>query len=255
VSLGLLACNSSRPREQVFNKPYDPVAIRKAMTPAQAGPRQEGIALAIVLDTSGSMQETVPGENQRPTPKLQVARQALLELLEDMRAYTGKNPDTRILVGIYEFSHRLGLPPCRTVFPPGVPDIAVIREAVQKLVPEGTTPIGDAMILAKRDLDSTGMTRRHLLVITDGENTIGYLPGDVARVIAAEPEADRAGIYFVAFDVDAEAFDPVKEAGGLVLSAGNEKQLSEALDSIVTGRVFVSPPVEPAAPPHPAIKR
>jgi hypothetical protein len=92
-------------------------------------------------------------------------------------------------------------------------------------------------------------------VITDGENTIGYLPGDVARVIAEEPEADRAGIDFVAFDVDAEAFDPVKEAGGLVLSAGSEKQLSDALDSIVTGRIFVPPPPEPSAPPHPTVKR
>jgi hypothetical protein len=251
---GVAGCTSSRPKEPIFNKPNDPVAIRKLMTPAPAPPSGEGTAIAIVLDTSGSMKEPVEGANLQPASKMEIARKALLRLVRQIRGFTEKDPAARILVGIYEFSYRKDQPPCREVFKLGAPDTAQIETAVTKLVPDGTTPIGDAMIMAARDLDASGMARRHMLVITDGENTIGYLPGDVARVIAEKSEAGRISIYFVAFDVAAEAFDPVKEAGGLVLAAEDETQLTDALDAVISGKIFVPPPAE-TAPGHPNIKR
>ena len=47
------------------------------------------------------------------------------------------------------------------------------------LDPEGGTPIGQAMVTAKLALDATGLSRRHLLVVSDGENTDGFRPEDV----------------------------------------------------------------------------
>jgi len=106
---------------------------------------------------------------------------------------------------------------------------------------------------AKRDLDATGLSHRHILVITDGENNRGYMPGDVTRVISQEPEAGRAAVYFIAFDVGAEVFDPVKASGGLVLSAQGEQQLTDTLDYILTGKILVEQPAVPSTPPHPSI--
>jgi hypothetical protein len=95
------------------------------------------------------------------------------------------------------------------------------------------------MITAKRELDATGLSRRHLLVVTDGENTRGFQPDRVARAIGLRPEAERPSIYFVAFDIDERRFKGVKDAGGLVLAAANAKELNDTLDTLLRGKILV----------------
>jgi hypothetical protein len=82
-------------------------------------------------------------------------------------------------------------------------------------------------------LDATGLSKRHIVVITDGENTAGYAPQDVTRAIVNQTDNDRSSIYFVAFDVAASKFNAVKDAGGLVLAASNETGLRETLDYLL----------------------
>jgi hypothetical protein len=103
------------------------------------------------------------------------------------------------------------------------------------------------MIQAKRDLDATGLSRRHILVVTDGENNRGYAPADVASVLARLPESARPSVYFVAFDIAAERFKAVREAGGLVLAAANETDLGQTFDYLLTGKILAE---QPAAPPR-----
>lgn len=244
------ACSGSRSGKSEFNKAGNPETIRKLMTPASVGTRQDGIALAILLDTSGSMKDPVPGNDSRPVAKIQVAQFALIDLIRLLNIFIKENPSKKVLAGIYEFSSRKGQPSCREVVKLGPPDVGAAETAIRGLVPEGTTPIGDAMIAAQRDLDSTGISNRHILVITDGENTVGYLPGDVAEVISQEPADLRSAVYFIAFDVGAEVFDSVKNAGGLVVAANSERQLTDALDFILSGKVLVQPEGTPY-PPHP----
>ena len=98
------------------------------------------------------------------------------------------------------------------------------------------------MIVAKRNLDATGLSKRHILVITDGENTTGYSPSDVTQVISSQSDMDRASIYFVAFDVAAAKFNSVREAGGLVLAASNETDLKGTLDYLLTGKILAEQP-------------
>jgi hypothetical protein len=81
-------------------------------------------------------------------------------------------------------------------------------------------------------------------VITDGENTRGYSPGDVTRVISSQNEADRASIYFVAFDVEASKFNSVRDSGGLVLPASDEIELKGTLDYLLTGKILAEQPVQ-----------
>jgi hypothetical protein len=208
--------------------------------------RQEGIAAAILVDTSGSMEDQVVGSDGSSVRKIAVARRAVVDLIRQFEQYARKNPERPVLVGVYEFSSRDRQQHCRSIVGMGPPDLAAAEAAVEQIMPRGGTPIGDAMIRANRDLDLTGMSRRHILVVTDGKNNKGYSPGAVADAIARQPQEDRASVYFVAFDVSAERFNAVKEAGGLVLEAANERELNQTMDFILTGRILVEQPTVPA---------
>ncbi len=205
-------------------------------------PRQEGTAAVILMDTSGSMNETVPDASGKPERKIVIARRAAGEVVRRFSAHAAKDPSRPLLVGIYEFSARDRQPACRPVISLGPPRAQEALAALDKMDPDGGTPIGDAMIAAKKDLDLTGMSRRHILVVTDGENNRGYSPDAVAAFLSTQAEADRASVYFIAFNVSAEKFNPVKEAGALVLAAENESDLNQTLDFVLTGKILAEQP-------------
>ena len=121
----------------------------------------------------------------------------------------------------------------------GTPDRTRADAALAALRPDGGTPIGQAMITAKQELDRTGLTRRHLLVVTDGENTDGFPPDRVAAGIGRRPEAERPSIYFVAFDIEASRFRSVRDAGALVLAAANARELNDTLDGLLRGKILI----------------
>ena len=207
---------------------------------------QEGIAAAILMDTSGSMNDDVADVGGDKKPKIDIARRAATDCLRQFEEFARKNPERRVLVGVYEFSSREHQPSCRKVVALGPPDASSAAAAIAAMRPSGGTPIGNAIIQAKLDLDATGMARRHILVVTDGENNVGYSPGDVANALTQIPEEERASLYFVAFDVAADRFTSVKDAGGLVLAAASGSDLKQTLDFVLTGKILVE---QPASPP------
>lgn len=213
--------------------------VDEELVPEKAVEAREGLAAAIAIDVSGSMDEEVPGETKRKEPKIDIARRAALELVDQFASYARDHQDEPVLLGVYEFSRRRGEPDCRTVVAMGPPDRERAAAAIAKLDADGGTPIGQAMITAKRALDETGLTRRHLLVVTDGENTDGVSPDRVAVAIGKRPDAERPSIYFVAFDIEASRFSRVRDAGGLVLSAANATELNNTLDMLLRGKILV----------------
>ena len=200
---------------------------------------REGLAAAIVIDVSGSMDDRVTGEDGRRARKIDVARRAARDLIEQFAAYAEEHKDEAVLLGVYEFSRRDNKPDCRPIIPMGPPDRTRADSALARLDPEGGTPIGQAMITAKKALDGTGLSRRHLLIVSDGENTDGFRPEEVAAAISRRPDAERPSIYFVAFDIEARRFNGVREAGGLVLSAANARELNDTLDMLLKGKILV----------------
>jgi Mg-chelatase subunit ChlD len=200
---------------------------------------REGLAAAILIDVSGSMAEEVAGRDRRKEPKIEIARRAALDLVNQFASYAADHKDEPVQLGIYEFSRRSGEPDCRPVIAMSTPDRDQAASAIARLKADGGTPIGSAMIVAKRALDGTGLTRRHLLVVTDGENTDGVTPDRVAVAIGKRPDAERPSIYFVAFDIEASRFNRVRDAGGLVLSAANATELNSTLDTLLRGKILV----------------
>jgi len=216
--------------------------IQDALYQSNPAPPREGIAAMILIDTSGSMRESVRDADGNLQPKMKIAQQAALDLVNQFDTYARAHPDQNITLGIYEFSQRPPLPAARPVVNLGPPNPAAARSAILSMVPKGDTPIGDAMVVAKKSLDATGLSKRHILVITDGENTVGYSPADVTQVISAQSGDDRASIYFVAFDVAASTFNSVRNAGGLVLAASNETDLKGTLDYVLSGKILAEQP-------------
>jgi Mg-chelatase subunit ChlD len=218
---------------------------------------KDGVAAVVLVDVSGSMADRVrdaDGDRQR---KIVIARRATLDLVRSFETYAKGHPNESVLLGVYEFSQRNDQPAARVVIPVAPPDSAAAGARLEEMKARGGTPIGEAMIDARRALDATGLRRRHLLVVTDGENTDGVSPTDVARAMERQSESLRAPLYFVAFDVDAKAFAGVKEHGGLVLSAKDGGDLASTLDELLSDKILVEAPSPgperaPKAPtPHP----
>ncbi len=217
--------------------------VQAMMAPPAGIERREGTAVAVLVDTSGSMSEAV-ADGPGKAPKIDIAKRCLRSLIDQCVAFAGQHPDKPLLVGAYEFSARKGEPAVRLVIPIG-PASVLETQALDRMRPSGNTPIGDAMVAAKKDLDKTGLFRTHILVLTDGENNRGIAPSVVAQAIAGLPEESRSAIYFVAFDVAASRFNAVRDAGGLVLPASSGTELAQALDYILTGRILAEQPEPP----------
>ena len=220
----------------LFNSiPRGPHEDAEAPGPAA---RQPGIAIGLIVDVSGSMQQSVTGADGKPSPKIEIARRAAAALVKKAEDFQRTHPDRTLRLAIYEFSGDRG-DPCRRVVPLGAPDAAAASQALGRMSPGGGTPIGSAMAFARKDLDKAALMSGHLVVVTDGDNTEGPAPGEIMASFNRLSEQDRPSVYFVAFDVAAAAFAPVKNAGGLVLSAGDEKQLFETLDVIVGEKILI----------------
>lgn len=213
--------------------------IDAELAPADGAPPpalREGLAAAILIDTSGSMDRRAP--DSAGETKLEVARRAAMDLVDQFAKYAADHKNEPVLLGIFEFSGRAG-EDSREVVPMAPPDRDRAARAIADMRADGGTPIGSAMIRAKRALDATGLTRRHLLVVTDGENTDGHEPGDVTAAIGRRPPEERPSIYFVAFDIAANRFNQVRDAGGLVLGAATGKELGSTLDALLTGKILI----------------
>jgi Mg-chelatase subunit ChlD len=231
---GLAACQGSGRR----NRDRDRDARRGE--PESSAPYQSdveeglGAAVAILVDTSGSMRDEAPGDGR---PKHQVAQQALEAMLDATEAFIAKRPDFPIKIGIYSFSSNV-----RTLLPIQAYDRAAIRGALAGLPrPGGGTAIGEALRTARPDLYHAGVFRKYLLVVTDGDNTSGRSPDDVARDIFQKSEG-AVQIYFVAFDIDPDKFAFLKEVGGDVIGAGNGGELRTALDQVYQGKILAEAP-------------
>lgn len=218
----------------------EPTAVDEWLEPQGTVEARYGLAVAIAIDVSSSMNLVVDGRDGRAEAKIVTARRAALDLVDQFATYAREHPDEPVELGLYEFSDRgRDVPDCREVVPMGPPDRERAAAAIAGLVADGDTPIGQAMITTKRALDATGLTRRHLLLVTDGENTSGPTPQEVAVAIRRRPTTEQPAIYFVAFDVQATLFDAIRDAGGLVVSATNATELKTTLDVLLRDEILV----------------
>ena len=204
----------------------------------RAAPPAEGLALAIVYDTSGSMRDTVKATNGVPTPKYVIANRALVAIANQVNSYASNSAagPRRVDCGLFVFD--------QSSAKATVPFGPFQRDAIQDFAnnfksPAGSTPLGNALMIAGRAVLASPLKSKHVLVITDGVNTSGPDPSVTLPRLRQEAKDAAFSVHFVAFDVNADVFARIKKQDVTVVSAMNELQLDTQIQYILQKKILL----------------
>jgi hypothetical protein len=201
----------------------------------------EGVALAIVYDTSGSMKDVVHDKHGKSSPKFVIANRALTSVAGQIQNFITNSPDgkpRKVDAALFIFSGENAT----AAIPLGPFDATALQNwAASFRNPAGGTPLGNAVNAAARAVLDSPLPRKHVLVITDGVNTQGPQPSSVIPSLKNQAERNHSSVafHFIAFDVDAKVFDPVKKLGATVVSAADEAQLNTQVDFILQRKILL----------------
>jgi hypothetical protein len=210
---------------------------------------EDGVALAIIYDTSGSMQQTVRDSTGKSSSKYIIANRALAAVAKQIQAFAGGSAaggPRKVQAGLFVFSGDSA----RAAVEFGPFDAAALERFARNFShPNGNTPLGNVLSVATRTVMKSPLARKHVLIITDGENTAGPKPAEVMpRLQQQAREAQTTvSVHFVAFDVDAKVFDSVKKLGATVVGASDEKQLNTQLEYILQRKILLEEEEPPKA--------
>ena len=226
------------------------VAVSGLLSPvASSATDEDGVAVAIIYDTSGSMRETVKDANGKPTPKYVIANRALSDMARQIQTFSTNTTGAarKVQAGVFIFDRETAKEAVK--FGP-FDEQAIENWARQFSSPSGNTPLGNALTVASRAVLDSPLNRKHILVITDGINTAGPTPATVWPKLKkrAEGKGTSLSAHFVAFDVDAKVFDQIKQQGVTVVGAADEKQLDSQLQFIMQKKILLEDE-EPAKKP------
>jgi len=215
-------------------------ALGSSLAFASAG-EEDGVAVAIVYDTSGSMEKPVRDAAGKLAPKYLIANRALATVTRRIQQFAtnaAAGGPRKIHAGLFVFEGS----GARAALPFGPFDAPALLAWAQTFSsPNGGTPLGNAVHTAGRAVLNSGLIRKHVLVITDGESNVGPNPAAVLPGLKAQAEKKQTGlsVHFVAFDVDAKVFDGVKKLGATVVGAANETQLYTQLEFILEKKILL----------------
>ena len=202
---------------------------------------EDGVALGIVYDTSGSMQETVRDSEGKPAAKYLIANRALAAIAKQIQSFTTNTAGgeaRRVDAGLFIFNS----PGARAAVPFAKFDASAIENWVRDFhSPQGSTPLGNALNAAAQAVLRSPLSRKHVLVITDGISNTGPTPAEVLSRLKqqAASSQQQLSVHFVAFDVDAKVFAPVKKLDATVVGALDEKQLNTQLSFILQKKILL----------------
>jgi uncharacterized protein YegL len=215
------------------------IGLEQSTTCRAAG--EEGVALAIIYDTSGSMHDAVRDGSGHSSPKYIIANRALEAVAKQIQAFassTAGPAPRKVEAGLFVFSGDTA----REAVKFGPLDAAALEQFARTFsTPSGNTPLGNALSVATRKVMSSPLSRKHVLIITDGMNTAGPTPAAVMPKLKQQAEEKQmsVSVHFVAFDVDAKVFDSVKKLGATVVGASDEKQLNTQLEYILQRKILL----------------
>jgi hypothetical protein len=238
-------------RTQMKNVPLIAVLFALAMAALTSQPAraEEGVALAIIYDTSGSMKDPVRDQNGKPAAKYLIANRALISIAKQIQSFATNNSAAtprKIEAGVFVFDKNSA----REAVKFGPFDERAIEGWADNFSnPSGNTPLGNALRVASRAVLKSPLSHKHVLIITDGLNTAGPKPEEVLPKLKQEAQ-DKGGlsVHFVAFDVDAKVFAPVKKLDATVVAAADEKQLDTQLQFILQRKILLEEEETPKKP-------
>ncbi|OYU39313.1 MAG: hypothetical protein CFE33_11650 [Pseudorhodobacter sp. PARRP1] len=192
----------------------------------------------IVLDGSGSMWGQIDGK-----PKLEIAREALAEVLKTIPA------DTEL--GLIAYGHRSkgACDDIETLVAPAQGTAQAISDAAAKMQFLGKTPLTEAVRRAASELHSTE-EKATVVLITDGIETCEGDPCALAQ------ELESSGVDFTAHvvgfgltkDEGKQVACLAEDTGGQYITADDLDSLKVALQATVIAAPEPAPAPEPAKP-------
>lgn len=191
----------------------------------------------IVLDGSGSMWGQIDGK-----PKLEIAREALAEVLKSIPA------DTEL--GLIAYGHRSkgACDDIETLVAPAKGTAQAISDAAAKMQFLGKTPLTEAVRRAAAELHSTE-EKATVVLITDGIETCEGDPCALAQ------ELESSGVDFTAHVVGfGLTKDEGKQVACLAEGTGGQYITADDLDSLTVAlqaTVIAAPKPEPVPTPAP----
>jgi len=198
----------------------------------------DGVAIAIVYDTSGSMRATVRDGKGGRAPKYVIGNRALEAVVTKIEKFATNQSAPRVQAGLFTFSGN----GANEVVKFGKFDPAAMRKWVKEYPGPGSgTPLGAALETASQAVLKSDLPQKHVLLITDGENTAGPDPAQVLPKLVRDAEKKGAILFthFVAFDVAARVFEPLKKHGATVVGAANETELNGQLEFILEEKILL----------------
>jgi Mg-chelatase subunit ChlD len=179
------------------------------------------------------MAQPVADHSGRQRAKHEIARDALKHIVDVTENWHRQHQEKTLFLGIVNFSGVTA-----TVLPMGAFDAASAQQSLTRIpAPAGGTAIGLALEEGFKALYATGCIRKHLVCITDGENTVSTPPDLMARQLHAQTKGE-VELHFVAFDTSARHFGFLKQVGGSVDEADGA-QLEHRLVELYEKRILV----------------
>lgn len=203
-------------------------------TPKGMKEPEEGKAVAIVLDTSGSMGDSIKDTDGQMTQKINIAKRSAVRLINSLDKYN-KKKKFNFYAGLYTFNDSgTGVKTIKPISEFNREELVNIVNSIPR--PDGGTPLGMCLAKTKRDLDKANIKEKYILVVTDGINTVGEPPNTILKKI--KDVSPDVGVYFVAFDISGGAFKDLKENGAFVIEARSPAQLDAGLDYLLYKKIL-----------------
>jgi len=199
-----------------------------------------GISVSLIVDVSGSMNESPRSGGNKKSIQ---ATDALLTIIEYIESISEKQKDLKINVSVLKFGSYVN-----EVYPL----TTMTKEEFLKLkglctykmfAPSDGTAIGKALEKGSEVLAQSGTILNSMILISDGENSVGISPEPVLQGIYADNNNKSTPdfvvntstqlISFIGFDVGSNVFDGIKQYGARVSSAGNQIELEESLKALL----------------------
>jgi Mg-chelatase subunit ChlD len=238
AALGCGGCGATvnRPGQSSSDQRASGVPVHIDLPKSEPRP---GTAVVVLVDTSGSMAQPVPDAKGQPRPKNEIAREALREIVQNTTKWKKDHAGSHLQMGIFNFSSRVN-----EVLPMGEFDAPKAEAALARIPnPNGGTAIGLAIEEGYKALYRSGCTRKFIVCVTDGENTVGPVPDLVARRLH-DQTSGAVQLNFVAFDTKASQFKFLSALNGHVVEAADGAKLRAELATIYEKRILAEVPEE-----------
>ena len=183
---------------------------------------REGIAIAMVIDTSSSMSAIDLRLDDRPSDRLKVVKATFREFVTGGEAgVDGRSSDA---IGMVTFARYAD-----SISPPTLDHEALLglldQVGIVELPPEDGTAIGDAIVRAIDMLEQADGASKVMILLTDGS----YNAGEVEPLVAAQVAgAYGIKIYTIGAGTQGTALMPVAAPGGGTEYVPSEVSIDEA---------------------------